>query len=808
MCRILSLLALVGLLATTGRAAAPPVPPLLDDHGDPLPDGAVARLGTLRWRAGVFVPNFVWSPDGRWIATADGHRRTVRLWDAATGRVVRTFWGHRDSVNRVAFSPDGKRLVSASSDRSARVWEVKTGKALLRLAGLEEDALQAVFTRDGKEVAVLDRKGLLLRYDAGTGKELKRIHPGPQLFFAYTLSPRGDWVARFLLDTQNRNNKLVIQNASTGKQLHEFPLGDRLGVAAFSPDSKLVAMRVYRAGLEVWRLSDGKKSLSLSADEGGVDGRLLFTPDSKALLGDHAPGKSRLWDLATGKRLQSYLGMSHSQHPRAISPDGKRIVNIDHQNRLRFWDVAKGQEVSPGLDGMEGPVFALAFSSDGKRLLSGGGWNSAVRLWDIRTRKVVRSFAVSDDPHQSVYSVALSRDGKKAAAVGGGVVVVWDTDTGKVLLRPAPLKDAQLFGVLFSSDGKTLLATGHHTGGIVRWDLQTGEPLEPLRSDLLKSARDLHLSADGKTLAVNGPGVMTFWSMDGKFQRSVKVTDNPHTWLSRLSPDGKRIAAFDFRGNVVLSAAQDGKVVRTWRGAALDSNLQFSPDGKLLVGIAGRAIHAWRTDTGQALPPFVADPEYVRGLAFSPDGKWLATSGYSSVILLWNVEALPRLSAYRMPVGEWEQCWDTLGGEQAFHITRAQTLLHAGGNLTVARVRETLTPPPVDAKRAEGLLRIVNGDADTAADKAAADLVRLGPGVRPLIDKALQGKLDPDARLRLIVALSKLPKPDPAEEALRAPRVVSVLKQIGTKEAKALLADLAAGKAGRTWTTAAKDSKP
>src|SRR3954462_6559642 len=114
--RILSLLLAIGLAASAGRAAAPAVPRPLDDHGDPLPDGAAARLGTLRWRPGVALLDLAWSPDGKWLASADQSLRTVRLWDAKTGRVVRTFWGHRGTVTQVAFSPDGKRLVSLGYD--------------------------------------------------------------------------------------------------------------------------------------------------------------------------------------------------------------------------------------------------------------------------------------------------------------------------------------------------------------------------------------------------------------------------------------------------------------------------------------------------------------------------------------------------------------------------------------------------------------------------------------------------------------------------------------------------------------------
>jgi hypothetical protein len=115
-----------------------------------------------------------------------------------------------------------------------------------------------------------------------------------------------------------------------------------------------------------------------------------------------------------------------------------------------------------------------------------------------------------------------------------------------------------------------------------------------------------------------------------------------------------------------------------------------------------------------------------------------------------------------------------------------------------------LTPPPVDRNRAEKLIKVVCGDGEDAADRAAAELVKLGSGIRPLIEVALKGDLDADARIRLLAARSKVPGPDPVEEARRAPRVVALLKQMGTKKAEALLADMVAGKFGDVWTRAAK----
>src|SRR5262245_23139048 len=118
------------LMAMTAVHAAAPPAPAVNAHGDPLPHGAIARLGTLRWRTSGYLTEMAYSPDGKFIATADNFLRTARLIDAKTGARVRQFWGHRDSVVSVAFSSDGKRLYTAGRDRTARAWDVATGEQL------------------------------------------------------------------------------------------------------------------------------------------------------------------------------------------------------------------------------------------------------------------------------------------------------------------------------------------------------------------------------------------------------------------------------------------------------------------------------------------------------------------------------------------------------------------------------------------------------------------------------------------------------------------------------------------------------
>src|SRR5262245_44409791 len=255
--------ALLGwLVATTSHAAAPPARPLTDANGDPLPDGAAARLGTLRWRPGTYLTDLAWSPDGKWVASADASLNTARLWDASTGRVVRTFWGHRGGVLSVSFSPDGKRLASAADDGTARIWDLQTGKQLRLLRGVARRNPQVTFGAKGKSVTVLDNFGLVVRFDADTGKSLGRIQLERESG-DHILSPRGD---RIVL---GRGNAIAVWDAVSGKSVCAIPVAGKPTSLRFSADGKQVAARESSGEVRVWRVESGEEVCKIPAKGAG-----------------------------------------------------------------------------------------------------------------------------------------------------------------------------------------------------------------------------------------------------------------------------------------------------------------------------------------------------------------------------------------------------------------------------------------------------------------------------------------------------------------------------------------------------------
>lgn len=308
-----------------------------DCYGHALPDGALARLGTIRFRH-VMIRTLAYSPDGKHIASggADG---LIRLWDAASGREVRAFRGHPHWISALCFSPDGRLLLSCG-EWTGRLffWDVASGKLLRTcLSAPQEDHAAArvhafAFAPTGKVVASVDGLGLVHCWEAATGKHLRICAGRPG----------------------------IVRSASV----------------AFSPDGKKVAAGDSRDGtVRLWVVGTGKLVRSWKAHEDEITA-IAFSPDGKALAtGDRSA--LRLWDVATGKKIR---GWGNGARGLAFSPNGKILAAVNVQD-LELWDPATGKPLCRSVT-KSGAFFALAFAPDGRTIACGGDDN-LVSVYDL-----------------------------------------------------------------------------------------------------------------------------------------------------------------------------------------------------------------------------------------------------------------------------------------------------------------------------------------------------------------------------------------------------------------------------------------
>jgi WD40 repeat protein len=331
-----------------------------DPQADAVADASV-WLWDLRSRAQIHAltghQDWVWSavisPDGRLAATGAGPislptnrtaDTTVRLWDLQTGEEVRVLEGHTNTVNMVAFSPDGQTIASASWDGTVRLWDVETGEGRIGFDGHANRVLSVNFSPDGASVL-----------SAGCGE----------------------------LDAANRciKGEIILWNVETGEEIRRFE-GHTAAVnnAVFSPDGLLVASAADDNSVRLWNAETGAEMQSLQGHTNRAT-NAVFSSDSKLLLSTAWDTTARLWDVETGRELRELVGHNRAVFGAAFSPDGTMALTGSADLTIRLWDVATGSEIRE-FDGHTNWVLSVVFSPDGSFILSGAEDNTA-RTWHM-----------------------------------------------------------------------------------------------------------------------------------------------------------------------------------------------------------------------------------------------------------------------------------------------------------------------------------------------------------------------------------------------------------------------------------------
>jgi RNA polymerase sigma factor (sigma-70 family) len=736
--------------------------------GDPLPEGALARMGTTRWRAPGEVTALALAPDGKTAAVAG--RGDLRLYDVTTGKPLWTIDNLGFSAGSAAFSPDGTRLAVCDASQSffgpgckVKVWRVRDGVLLqvLDTAWIRRFG----WTGDGELQGVFVDNGAIVVGNLAGGKktslDVSGLDGPPAPASPITFSSTSGLVA--VTDYRANQPEIHTWDATTGKNCSVLycPNGPVWATALSSKGKHLASLTVDnnsgKATVHIWDVA-AAKILHTLGDKNSLF-NVAFSPDDKALV---AVGRqhARVWEVATGREMYRTQEVNSLAKEVAFSPKSKEFLTAERNGPgLHLWDVATGALRPEPVAHQSAPA-SVAFSPDGSRVVS-GGMDGQVITWDAntgasRTRLQQRGWcrtALFSEDGSSIYSLATDDKIHITNAVDGREEHVLDlADPERPGTRQSGLSlwllDDQRTLVAFSSyysikpggpnDGQTLI-----TG----WDPLTQQLLFRRRSDAVGVGACI--SPDGRVRAL-APAARGAANRGGRVEEHLEwggpilfedlrsgrplFSLPPHEGQERptgFSPDGRLLVTWKFwdgTETLQLWETATGSKLLTLP-AILNGRFSFSPDGRLLaMNPSAQEILLWDFQLGKEVRRIRGFDARVATLAFSPDGRRLASGLHDSTLLVWDVAAQNRRAPhYKLNAAEIDAAWTELASGDAAAAFKARKLLASSPGSAVSFLKEKLKPEASpNAAVVNTLIADLGSDRLAHRDKAHAELGAMG----------------------------------------------------------------------------------
>jgi WD40 repeat protein/serine/threonine protein kinase len=499
-------------------------------------------------------------PEGKWLACA-GDGDAIYLWDLMRPKQEPlSFAGHTEKITCLAFTPDGKQLVSGSADKSLKLWGLD-GQTLRSFGGHLAEVNGLALSRDGQLLASASSDKTVRLWDPASGQELRVLRGHASTVHGVAFSP-GNQLASCSGDSL-KPGEIKLWEPATGEELNTFRWATQTvtGVV-FSPDGKRLISADNQAVM-IWDAANALESRSLRLprkkridnepeDDGAIVMAVAFDPRGKTVASAGYDNRATLWDVATEQVLHFCDGHGDSINALCYSPDGKHFATASDDRTVRVWNSDTGLEVFT-LSGHSTQVLSVVYSPDGKLIASAGYTplkGGEVRLWDARTGKELRVLSTA-----LVSTLAFSADGKRLA--GGATnpfrLIVWDVATGQASITLDSF--FPISATAFSPDGRWLVAAGGSIKeGIIKlWDVNAGKEHPSIRTRTGRVG-SVTFSPDGRRI------------LAATWDRTLRLFD-PETGVEVLTmrghTDSVNGVAFSSDGCRVASASSD-KTVRLW----------------------------------------------------------------------------------------------------------------------------------------------------------------------------------------------------------------------------------------------------
>lgn len=533
--------------------------------------------------------------------------------------------GHSKFVNSVAFSPDGRQVLTGSDDTTARLWEVETGREIRRFDGNSAVVNVVAFSPDGRIVLTNSADGTQL-WDVATGRGVRRFDGGSAISTSAAFSPDGQHLL-----TGSWDKIVRLWDVTTGRKILEFE-GHTANVnsVAFSPSSQQVLTGSDDKTACLWEVATGREIRRFEGHIRGVKS-VAFSADGQQILtgGDKT---ARIWEVATGREIQRFDGQFYGVLSASFSPDRRRVVMSGLDKVARLWDVSTGYEIRR-FDEATGVVASVAFSPNGKLLVGGGTYGA--RIWDVETGNIIQRF---EGHSKDITSVAFAADGQRLLLGSlDNTAWIWATGTGNVIQRFQGHFDG-VFSAIFEPDYQRVL-TGSRDGTARLWEAGTGKEIRRFEGHT-KSVSSVAFSPYSRRVLTGSlDSTARLWEVTTGREILRFEGHYDSVFSVAFAPNGQRVLTGGSDRTARLWDATVGSEILSFEGHSNSVlSVAFSPNGqRVLTGSSDRTARLWDAMAGNEIQRFEGHSDEVNAVAFALDGSQILTGSLDKTARLWDV---------------------------------------------------------------------------------------------------------------------------------------------------------------------------
>ncbi|MEL7084673.1 MAG: NB-ARC domain-containing protein [Cyanobacteria bacterium J06597_1] len=597
---------------------------------------AGVNLQNARLDKTVFANNreyffsIAFSPDGRLLVTgsADG---PITVWSYPEIMPLLLLNGHHNWVNRLSFNSTGQLLVSASLDGTARIWAMPSGQCQTTLSGHSGLVADATFSPDDSTLATASHDGTVKLWDTQSWDCITTLNPTPAQISAVAYSPDGR-----ILACSSFDGLVTLYDVETWKALQSQDRhADTIWSLVFHPNGSTVFTSSHDRTIKEWDSTTAECLHTYTGHAGQVAG-LACRGDGKLLATGSHDRTIRLWHLNSRRCTNVLLGHESDVWGVSFNPNGSTLASVCLDRTIKIWDVATGHLLRT-VRGSQVASWSIAFSPDGTQLLSGGE-DRKLRIWDLDSQSCLQTWSAHTN---EITSVAFHPDGRRVGSGAGDFwVKLWDSTSGECLYE---LSDHEewVWDIAISPDGQTIAGTGRNRN-ICIWDVASGQCIKTLETDHQLFVWGVAFSPDSRTLA------------SCSYDSTVKLWDTS-TWECLATFEGHQgfvnSVAFSPNGDRIVSVAYDGSL-RVWNlhsGECIHElrehmgaiwQVAFSPDGHQVASACfDGTVKIWDVETGACLHTLTGHRGFVFSVAFNPVAPTVASTGMDGTIRIWDLQS-------------------------------------------------------------------------------------------------------------------------------------------------------------------------